>query len=178
MGLREFLNRWTRPSTAAPLKHVKRASIYANRDFICVQTCSGYRLAVYDPLGATTYLAPSTDTDALGDALQMALSRSRTYQLEELDRLLAPSLISKHYEDWVASLMDKFRYTRRSDAFRGMKHCMVQSEDGNIIISPTRKHRSESWTGMDKDEQVLVADTASVREIGAAVMTALDRCLA
>ncbi len=154
----------------------KRASIYANEKFICVQTCSGYRMAASDPDGKLFFLLPGSTTHELGQALQDALSVSRTLALEEAKQFLDFALIRQRYEVWVEGMMQKFEYSTRRKLFKNMKLCHVDSSEGTITIRPLLHEKLEAWRGQDI-EHISIAELASIQEIGEGVRLALDRCL-
>lgn len=160
--------------TNAPQK--KRAAIHSNRDFVCIQTYSGYGSARIDPAGARIFLTEESSAESLGTALQEALSKSRIVKPEEIEEFLTPELTAKTYEEWVAQVMQRFRYSKRRDMFKGMKYCAVVCEEGSISVRPSKRAKGELWLGLGRDEHVQVADTASPDAIGSAVQIALNRC--
>jgi len=65
----------------------KRAAVYANDDFVCVQSSAGYRSTVDDKIVA--YLPPSVTEAEIGRAVLSALESYRVLSVSELDDLKA-----------------------------------------------------------------------------------------
>ncbi|TCS37745.1 uncharacterized protein DUF1436 [Paucimonas lemoignei] len=157
----------------------KWAAIYANDEFICVQTCSGLRRTASDPEGKLFILRPESEPQELGQALQEALSASRVLKPEEIGSFFDTTAVEHRYEEWVSTLMQKFEYPARQNLFKKMKHCQVDNSNGEIYIRPTFHEKSEAWSGkgIEKTDYVVIAENASAHELGKAALLALSRCI-
>jgi hypothetical protein len=157
----------------------KWAAIYANDEFVCVQTCSGLRSTASDPAGKLIFLHAAPAPHELGQALQAALSVSRTLTPEEIGQFFDVQAIEKRYEDWVAVVMQKFGYSTRRNLFKKMKHCQVVCSEGTISIRPTFHEKLEAWSGksIEKTDHVLIPETVSSHDIGEGALLAMSKCI-
>lgn len=157
----------------------KWAAIYANDEFICIQTCSGMRRTARDPSGELIFLSATPEPSELGRAVLAALFKSRVLTPEEIGSFFDVAAIEQRYENWVSEAMQKYAYATRRDLFKQMKHCLLECSGGSISLQPTFHEKLEAWSGkgIDKDDHVLVAETASEHEIGEGSLLALSRCV-
>ena len=157
----------------------KWASIYANDEFICVQTCSGLRRTAIDPEGALIILSANPELSELGQAIQQALAASRVLTPDEISSFFDVSAIERRYENWVSSLIHKFGYVNRQQLFKNMRHCQIESTAGVISIRPTMHEKAEAWSGkgIEKSDYVLIDQAAPAEELGQSTMLALSRCI-
>ena len=157
----------------------KWAAIYANDEFVCVQTCSGLRSSANDPAGKLLFLDAAPTPQELGQALQEALSMSRVLTPEEIAHFFDLMVIEKRYEDWVAVMIQKFSYSNRRNLFKKMKHCQVECSDGIISIRPMFHEKLEAWSakGIEKTDHVLMSETELPLNLGEGVLLALNRCI-
>lgn len=155
----------------------KWSAIYANDEFICVQTCSGLRRVASDPDGRLLFLSAAPDPEEFGQALQDALSASRTLTPEEIGQFFDVATIERRYEDWVSAMMQKFGYTSRRSLFKGMKCCDVESLGGIITIRPMCHEKLEAWSakGIERADHVLIEEVAPAYELGEGALLALSR---
>lgn len=156
----------------------KWAAIYANEEFIFVETCSGLRRTASDPNGEQIFLNAAPEPSELGQAVLAALSKSRVLAPEEIGSFFDVAAIEKRYEDWVSKVMQKYGYAARRDLFKKMKHCQLECSEGTISLRPTFHEKPEAWSGkgIDKGDHVLVPETVSTQEAGEGVLLALSRC--
>lgn len=157
----------------------KWASIYANDEFICVQTCSGLRRTAIDPEGALIIINANPELSELGNAIRQALAASRVLAPNEIASFFDVSAIECRYENWVSSLLNRFNYASRQQLFKNMRHCQIESADGVISIRPTMHEKTEAWSGkgIERSDYVLLDQTASAEEIGNGAALALSRCI-
>ena len=157
----------------------KWAAVYANDDFICVETCSGMRSYAGDTSGKLLFVKLQDEPAVLGAALVEALSASRFLQPEELGSFFDPSSLELRYEEWVTGLLQRFGYTSRKALFKRMKHCAVDQSCGVITVRPTNHEKLEAWSGdgINESQYVQISEESSSQEIGKAVLLALSRCV-
>lgn len=159
------------------LKDLRRAGLYHNDDFICVQTYSGYRSSSIDLNGKMILLPSRVDAEELGYAVIAALTASRVISIEEiasyrdLDRLREVSL------KWRSKIMGKYGYKKEAQIFKNMKFCTVQANNCIIEFTPTIHEKKDSWvgTGLDGEDRVTVLHEDSMGKIGQAALLALAR---
>ena len=154
----------------------KWAAIYANDEFVCVQTCSGLRRTAIDLAGKLLFLHAEPTPHELGQALQEALLMSRTLTPEEIGEFFDVAVVEQRYEEWVAIMMEKFGYSTRRDLFKKMRHCQIECSNGIISIRPMFHEKLEAWSakGIEKTDHVLIAETASTHELGEGALLALS----
>jgi hypothetical protein len=156
------------------------AAIYRNRDFIFIETQSGYSVAISDPDGGAYFLNTDVNNEALGRCLNDALLRSRfiTPQHRAENPLFFDfRLIGENYKKWVDGLLAKFGYKTKQALFKKMILCHAKVVDGILTLDPNRHDKLEAWEGLGDDEKVVLPFDSSEAEIGAALRVALDRCI-
>jgi hypothetical protein len=167
------------------------AQAICNRDFICVETYSGYGGGTNaDPQGKQNFLTPDASDYALGDAVLDALAHSRlilaapragsTYPP---DIVFDPDFsdykqIGERYAARTRVLMEHYGYKTRRALFKDMKNCYVKREGGTVTICPSHHEKLEAWgrTKGDGIEDVVLPADSPPGEIGAALRTAFSRC--
>ncbi len=92
----------------------KWASVYANEEFICFQTCSGMRRSASDPAGKTLFASLQDEASVLGDFLVEALASSRFLKPEEIASFFDVASLERRYEEWISALLKKGGYQSRS----------------------------------------------------------------
>jgi hypothetical protein len=154
-----------------------RASAENNGDFIHVETYSGYRLALADPMAKEYYLEADAADEALGKAALDALAQSRALTLEQSTQLRATS--EERYEKWVKSVMAKYGYKTRRALFKNMKSCGIECCEGRITIRPSNHEKLEGWSGdgISKQDHVVIPADSAPEEVGAALRLAFSRCI-
>jgi len=156
------------------------AAVYATDEFICIQTCSGLRRVASDPMGSLEILSASVTSEELGTSLKKALGKSRILTPEEIPEFFNIAAVEKRYEEWVALLMSNIGYSSRREMFKKMKHCQVESVEGEVVIRPMAHEKLESWSarGIEEDDYVCLQRTSSDRDMGEGMLLALRRCIA
>jgi len=162
------------------IKPWRAAGIYRNRDFIFIETQSGYSAVIRDPEGAAHYLAPGSDDEALGRCLIDALSKSCFITPDK--RSTRPGffdfrMVAEGYKRWIAEVLDRYGYKTKQALFKKMILCHAKVVDGVLTLGPTRHDKLEAWEGLSDDEKVTLPFDSSEAEIGAALRVALDRCI-
>lgn len=156
----------------------KWAVVYANEEFICVRTQSGFRSVTSDPQGITSFLSHQADPESLGVAVREALSKSRTIAAKEIEILFDPDLIKERYEEWVNTALTRYGYLTRRKMFSSMKCCDISETTEIIRIEPSIHEKLEIWTGegMSKKDEVRIEKSVTDRSLGEGVLLALTRC--
>ncbi len=154
------------------------ASVYKNREFICIKTCSGYRSSHGDPKGKQHMLGLDADDLAVGSALLDALAHSRFLLPKDDPELFSYEKTAERYQQWVAEIMAHYGYKSRRAMFKNMHTCGVEKKSGLITISPSNHDRLEGWsgTGIKETDHVVIPESSSPAEVGAALRLAFSRC--
>lgn len=164
------------------------ASVYANTDFILIETNSGYRGSVRDFRGVQHFLKSAASDWELGEAILDAMSHSRfvlsvprkdvwQHPDVEFDQELYDYVkTQERHKAWKADLMRRYGYKTQRALFKGMKHCFVERNNGLITIQPWHHEKLEAWSGLEIDENVILSADSSVDQIGAALRLAFSRC--
>ncbi|MCO8579475.1 contact-dependent growth inhibition system immunity protein [Burkholderia multivorans] len=162
------------------VKPKRVASVYRNKDFILIETSSGYTAFVRDPDGPMHFLDTSADDETLGRCLVDALSNSRfitPQQREEYPLFFDFRLVGEQYKKKVEALLVRYGYKTKQSLFKTMILCNARVVDGVLSLGPTRHDKLEAWEGLGDDEKIVLPFDSSDTEIGAALRVALDRCI-
>lgn len=163
------------PNQVPPPPRSAWATVQRARKFVAVDTWSGYRSSGLDDRGHHVLLPPEVGDEELGVALRAALQGSRFLDLSEIGSFFDLNALKQRgaaqEARWMAYSGDK---TRRA-LFKGMELCNVQCVGSQIHLSPMRQERLDGWGGMGKDSELILPETTSAAELGAAVKLALDR---
>ena len=154
------------------------ATVYATNEFTSINTCSGYRRSARDPQGISVFYEPSVRDEELGEGLLQALAASRFLSPAEIDAFFDPKAVEQNYEDWVARSMQRYGYKKRSELFKGMKHCVIDRVDGVVTMKPSKHEKPEAWsgTGIRETDYERVGPNASPADVGAALRRCLAKC--
>jgi hypothetical protein len=156
----------------------KWASVYFNSDFYVVVSNSGYRGCALDPSGYEGHFSPTATDGELGNAVLEAISRSRFLKVEEIGDFFNLEKTTSNYSNWVASLLERYKYKSRRALFKDMTLCNIEVISQEMEISPTRHEKLEGWGGLGNDgaEKVRIAADSSAAEVGRALRIAFSRC--
>jgi len=157
---------------------VARASALKNKEFICIETFSGYGSSMQDPKGSQHLLSPDADDSELGAAALDALGRSRFVLPEEDSDLFDYKLKAERYAAWVEKLIVAFGYGTKYELFKNMISCDLESKNGLITLFPTNHDELEGWSGdgISKEDYVVISANSSAEEVGAALRVGFSRC--
>ena len=166
------------------------AAAQINKDFISVETYSGYRSTQADPKGVEHFLSPDVDDNELGLAVLDALAHSRfvlpeprkdvwihpeaTFDMELYDL----DLHLQRYDQWVASILKRYGYKTKRALFKDMKKCSIEKQNDLITISPSHHDKLEGWSGdgFTKTDNEVIPANSSPAEVGAALRLVFSRC--
>jgi len=151
------------------------AACYKNDDFILIETWSGYASARRDPAGEFFVLPPDAPDAALGDALLAALAASRQFHPDEDRAFFDARARMPEHEAWVKNLMDRFGYKTKRKLFNGLLSVTAEQCEGLIILPPTHRE-GQGWSGTATAPDVVIPETSSPPEVGAALREAFNRC--
>lgn len=152
--------------------------VYATRKLIAVNTMSGWGSLHGDDKGIRCLLAPDATDTELGEAVLLALSKSRIIHPDLDPDLFSNSKGAERYYAWVEDLMQTYGYRTKSALFREMLHPDIEVRNGQMTVSPTKRQRGDGFgptLHRERDYVHLPADS-SPDEVGAAVRLALSRC--
>ena len=153
--------------------------VKSNKDFIFVETYSGFWNFLPDPEGKRYLLSHSSSDSDVGSAIVDAVSVSR-----QVDPQVDPEFfnvmgrVSPQYAAWVGGLMDEFGYKNKRAMFKDMKSCSVEMVAGSIVIEPSHHEKLEAWSGkgISEDDKVVIPTNSPPDQIGLALRLALSRC--
>lgn len=166
------------------------ASVKLNKEFLCIQTYSGYGSSRADYKGAMYLMSPDAADQEVGEAVLDALSKSRFVLPEpRTDVWIHPAAtfdrdlydldsMMKRYKDWVAGLMGKYGYKTKRALFKDMKSCNVEGKLGILKMTPSHHEKLEAWSGdgFTESDNVVIAADSSPDQVGFALRLALSRC--
>ncbi|MFK8258173.1 contact-dependent growth inhibition system immunity protein [Erwinia sp. AnSW2-5] len=166
------------------------AGAKTNKDFICIDTWSGYGAIFRDPKGVQHLTSHNVSDSDLGAMLLDALAHSRfvlpkpsksvwhhpevtyDYEVHDYDRM------NENYNQWISDLMLSQGYKTKRTLFKGMKSCGIECSQGVITIRPSFHEKAEAWSGrgIEKSDYVVLAANSPEADIGAALRLAFSRC--
>lgn len=155
------------------------AQVYANPDFIEVQTYSGYRNFLPDPEGKVYHFPASASDVNLGEAILASLAASRFLPPQANAEFFdIRGRVVPLYEAWVKKTMAQYGYASKRAMFVVMKSCSVERIGGTITVRPSRHEKLEAWSGdgLKEEDQVHVPAESDSATIGRALRLALSRC--
>lgn len=147
------------------------------QEFIEIATQSSSGRLLEDPRVEPAVLALSVSEEMLGQAVLNALNQSRLLSLEESAAI--ESILDQSYQDWIKARMKQFSYKSKRALFRYMNYCSISRREGEITIRPQCHKKLDYW-GRERDddiENIIIPDTASPSEIGAALRLAFRGCI-
>jgi hypothetical protein len=161
------------------MKRWAHAHAHENAAFVQVETHSGYRGGLPDPLGKRIQLSKPATDEPLGNAVLDALAVSRFLHPHEHPAFFdIRGRVVPQYDEWVKSVMAAYGYKTRRALFKDMKSCGIDEQDGVITLRPMHHEKLEAWSGHGMTDGSLVhvrADSAPAN-IGTALRLAFARC--
>ncbi|AKP34329.1 contact-dependent growth inhibition system immunity protein [Yersinia aleksiciae] len=155
------------------------ASVYSTKEFLSVETDSGFGRVRRDPLFPPYLLQPDADDQTIGNIILKALLDSRTLtSLEERVAFFDLEKGKEQYAAWIAMLMERYGYKTKKSLFKDMKNCSIHCVNDLIMISPTHHEKLEAWSGkgIKESDHVAISANSLPAEIGAALRLAISRC--
>lgn len=86
----------------------KRASVYANDDFFCIESCAGYRRVVDDRIVA--FLPREASESDIGNAVLSALASYRVIPVVEHAEFFATTRLETRHVEWEQELNARAGY--------------------------------------------------------------------
>jgi len=148
------------------------ASVFLFEGVFVVDSHMIYGLSCRDPDGFHDALNEPAD-EALGAAIQSALTHSRALTASEAELLLPRSVTNQSYETWVRQFLDRTGVRSRRRLFDGLATCSVVLRDGWLTISALRRDRGEGFEGIGAEKDIHLTEAATTKEIGAAIRRGL-----
>ncbi len=159
-----------------PIK--KWAGLKMNNNFLNIKTFSGYIMFMGDSDQKNTYLSIDVGNQELGKHIREALSLSRFVHPVENQDLDLYLYNPDRYKEWIDFTMKKFVYKTKSKMFKPMLYCSIELYDGMITFDSWNQRALEAWdtSGINKADNVIIPETCTDEELGAAARLALSRC--
>ena len=154
------------------------ADIKMNIQFINIKSLSGYRMTMGDSDQKNTYLATDASNKELGQHIREALSLSRFVHPIENKELSMYLRDPDRYKEWLEFTMKKFGYKAKSKLFKPMLHCSIELYNNVIRFLVWHQRALDAWddTGLTEADNVIIPETCTDEELGAAARLALSRC--
>lgn len=156
----------------------KCVGILTNKDFIYIETCSGYNSYASDPDGYQFYLKSDAADDEIGAAILQALSKSRVIDISEIGTFFALDRIQKTYKEWVETTQKMYGYKTKRAMFKNMNYVSIEVLNNIASFCPWHHEKLEAWGGTRNGEAdiVKIPYPSRASDIGAAFRLALSRC--
>jgi hypothetical protein len=164
------------------------ACILMNKDFICIETLSGYGAGQQLDYNGVQHLLPfDANNHVLGEAVLDAMAHSRfvisripddgfwVHPDATVDADLYNYRINEEkYKKRTTELIRRYGYRSKSALFKGMKYCDIARKKGTITINSWRRVRCDAWDGLNPPYEIAIPETCTPEEIGAALRLALE----
>ena len=152
-------------------KFGKKASIMATPRYYDVHADSGISSSYADP-DCEWILLDTTESDAaVGSAIVTALSQSRFLSLDDREQEIADKIAQRE-----RFLIQRYGYKSADKMGKETKSVGVWLTKGQMTLTPFHTDDLESFSGLDKDQNVIIPGDSSPEQIGAAFRLALSRC--
>lgn len=154
------------------------ANVFFNNDYFCICTMSRGMLRYAEPDADLLFLPPESGSAELGEALRIAMSRSRQVSPDEFQRIFNSGIIQKNHGDREKVAMSLYGYKNRREMYRSMNCCSVEQVDGMIDIYPQHHKSLDGFRGISNDgpEILHIPEVVSNAELGAALREGFRRC--
>jgi hypothetical protein len=152
----------------------RSAALYANDDFICVQSCAGYRRVASDPFGGQALLPRQVRAEELGCIVLDTLNRYRVLSENEIGEFFDVSRIAKAHSNWETALMQRYGYKTKKQLYNSLVHVMARLDGETLSTQATQQERQGGWAGMGPMFSTRVE--AGAGAIGSMMLEALAAC--
>jgi len=149
-----------------------------NKEFILLESYSGYLITGYDPDGRQTFLLPDVDDETLGKEVLETLKASRVLGEDEMKSFFDYNWRAKIYKEKVDSLLKLYGYKSKKSLFREMDICDVVLNNSMLTISPYHHEKLESWVGTKNfpKDKISIDFNSTPKKIGESLKTAFSNC--
>lgn len=158
-------------------EQVLNASVSYNGDVYSILALSGNGVLINDYESYCDFLKNDCSDFDLGMKVANALHNIKVVEPDNFcffDR----DRVSLCYKSWIADLMKAFNYKTKRALFKKMHLCNIRKINGSITIEPMLHEKIETWSGdgISESDYVIITDSLSFEEIGAAIRLAFSRC--
>lgn len=150
----------------------KTASVYANSDFFCIESCAGYRSVVDERIVA--FLPREASDSDIGNAVLSALAAYRVVPVPDHAEFFSATRVEMRLTEWEQDLSARAGYKSTRNLYRGLKLVAVQLSDSEVTMSSTVRDRKRGFTG--NGFSLTVASTLGAAVVGDSVKRALEEC--
>lgn len=150
----------------------KHASVYANDEFVCVQSSVGYRSTVGDKI--IEYLPSSATESEIGKAVLSALSSYRVLSLSEVGEFFDLARVQEKHAEWEKELVTRASYKSTKQVYRNLRLVSVRLSESKLSASATTKDRRNGFAGNGFSVTLDVGEGESA--VGSAILKALKEC--
>jgi hypothetical protein len=154
------------------------ASVYFNGDFFQIWTMSRAGLRYADPDVEPFYLEPDVDNQVLGNTLRIALSKSKEIVGIKFMEIFKSGRVQEKDKEENKKLMKQYGYKTKRALYKNMDKCSISVFEGNIEIQPTHHDSLDGYSANQNKGPfaLLIPETATDEELGAAVREGFTRC--
>lgn len=155
--------------TAADPSASKHASVYANGEFVCVQSSAGHRRTVGEKVVAL--LPPDAKETEIGSAVLSALASYRVLSRSEFGEFFDLARVTAKHQEWERELAKHAGYKSTKQVYKRLKLVSVRLSGSALSVSATAKRRyGFEGNGFSVTIDVSEGETA----VGNAVLKALE----
>jgi hypothetical protein len=170
----EHLGRRKKRAQTKPFK--QWAAVHLNEKFMAVTALSGFGRHLPEDINRAIYLEPDATEIMLGRAVLETLDRSRFVDpsddhFYDIKRILAADRL------WHQDMMTRYRYRSRAQAYKMMRYCLADRNEGRISIRPHKRDaKAGLWWDLPAEKTVVIPSTNDPEVAGAAMKLALSHC--
>jgi hypothetical protein len=152
------------------------ANIHLNKDFLYMESRSGYRRNLYDIDGFHIYLEPDAPVPIVGASLIRALNQSRFLDPYADHDLFTWQVIEANENAWIKETMSRYGYKTKKRMFDHLAFVHVSQSEGRVTFEPRRWAKTAHWWDLPEDQNVVIPVTDDEQIVGEAARLALSRC--
>ena len=148
----------------------KFAEIYANKDFLCVMSCAGYRSTVLNQIVA--FLSSDASHEQLGTAVLSALDSYVVVPVDQFDDVFRPEQVSARFSQWESDVCALAGYGSKRKLYAALKLVPIKLTGTTVCVTGTAKRRGAAFEG--NGFSLNIDSKLGARAVGEAVLAALS----
>ncbi|MBU3121744.1 CdiI family contact-dependent growth inhibition immunity protein [Acinetobacter soli] len=155
---------------------MKRATVYFNNKYIEVISWNYGGMSVFNINFIPLIFEIEIDNHILGEAIRKALSAGSNIPPEGIKEFLFSSELADFMKERNKKIMENFGYKSKKALFKNMRSVDIEL-DSKVNISPSHQDGLDySFTGLSKDDEIILPNDATNEELGKAVRLAYEKC--
>ena len=122
-------------------------------------------------------LSLDVSNEVLGQSIIIALNAGKSIPPEDIKGILFSPELDKLMKERDKKLMAEFGYKSKKALFKHMRNVGITYINDSYKISPSHQDGLDySFTGLSKDDEIILPNDATDEELGQAVRLAYEKC--